>query len=445
MGAVGFTFLLVASALLLSVPRRFAAIPLVAGAIYITPAQALLIGPFHFSVFRLLILAGFIRVAFRGEARRFRFTGIDKSMLLWGVCVLLSSFFHSSVGEALVFRLGLAYTTLGFYFLVRLFCRDEPDFVRTVAITAGLIIPIALEMMSEKATGTNSFAFLGGVPFEASVRGGSIRAQGPFAHSILAGTVGAILLPLFIGIWARHRLLAIVASASALAMVAASASSGPIMSLGFGLFAVALWRWQKTVRYLKIAAVCIYAACEVMMTRPAYYLLEKIDLTGGSTGYHRAALIHSALRHLDEWWLAGTDYTRHWMPYGLAVDPNHCDITNQYLLYGVIAGLPLLLIFIYTLFLSFRSVSRYVTSRGNVGSDAFFAWCLGASLFAQAVTSISVAYFDQSVIFLFLNIAFAASLAKTDNVSPHAAPGTAIAPAHEQRQTPLVPPPSYLR
>jgi len=32
---------------------------------------------------------------------------------------------------------------------------------------------------------------------------------------------------------------------------------------------------------------------------------RKIDLTGSSTGWHRAELIDSALRHFNEWWLVG--------------------------------------------------------------------------------------------------------------------------------------------
>ena len=65
--------------------------------------------------------------------------------------------------------------------------------------------------------------------------------------------------------------------------------------------------------------------------------------------YHRAALIESAIKHLDEWWLAGTDYTRHWMPSGIPANENHTDLTNHYIAMGVMGGLLLLLLFIWLL------------------------------------------------------------------------------------------------
>ena len=82
------------------------------------------------------------------------------------------------------------------------------------------------------------------------------------------------------------------------------------------------------------------------MKAPAYYLLARIDLTGSSTSWHRAALIDMALGHLSEWWAFGTDHTRHWMPYGVPWSDNHSDITNYYISMGVNGGLPLMLLFI---------------------------------------------------------------------------------------------------
>jgi hypothetical protein len=147
------------------------------------------------------------------------------------------------------------------------------------------------------------------------------------------------------------------------------------------------------------------------MTRPAYFLIEKIDLTGSSTGYHRAAIIDAAIKHFDEWWLTGTDYTRDWMPYGLSSMPNHIDITNHYLLCGVEGGIFLVLIFVFEIGIAFRYVGQSLRQTPEAKrSDHFLIWSIGAGLFAHAVTMISVAYFDQSVIFLYFYLAVIGSI-----------------------------------
>ena len=102
----------------------------------------------------------------------------------------------------------MAYDSLGLYFLLRVFIRDADDTLILCKIAIIALIPIAVEMLTETVTGRDVFAFLGGVPEMSEVRGGHVRAQGPFGHSILAGTVGAVCLPLAILFWEKNRNLA---------------------------------------------------------------------------------------------------------------------------------------------------------------------------------------------------------------------------------------------
>ena len=197
-------------------------------------------------------------------------------------------------------------------------------------------------------------------------------------------------------------------------MVITSASSGPAMSAIFAALALSLWRFRDRIYLLRRAFVALYLILAVAMEAPVYYLIARIDLAGGSTGWHRARLIESAFEHFDEWWLAGTDYTRHWMPTGVSWSADHTDITNHYLQLGVVGGLPLLLLFIWMLQLAFAAVGRYLKAQATLGEpnfdEGFVAWALGASLFAHAATSMSVSYFDQSFVFLYLVLACIASL-----------------------------------
>ena len=160
------------------------------------------------------------------------------------------------------------------------------------------------------------------------------------------------------------------------------------------------------MRVIRWGLVLAYIGLDLVMKAPAYYILARIDIAGGSTGYHRAALIEAALKHLDEWWLGGTDYTRHWMPTGVSWSPNHTDITNHYLQLGVVGGLPLTLLFIALLWTGFVYVGKSLDAMANENSELrFFVWATGASLFAHTATSISVSYFDQSFVFLYLILA----------------------------------------
>jgi len=411
MTPVGLFFVLAASIAIWLLPRSWAPIALIAGVCYMTLGQGIEVAGLSFPIVRLLLLAGVIRVFIRGERPAGGLTGMDKLFLVWAAWAILASAFHEDAAAMLEYRLGLAYNALCTYFLMRCFCQDEHDLYRVVHATAWILVPVAAEMVFEQLTRRNLFAIFGGVPELPEVREGHLRSQGPFAHSILAGTVGAVCIPMLAGLWRRFPLSAKVGLSACGVMVLTSASSGPMASTLAALFAMLLWRWRHLTRHMRIAAVLGYILLDLVMKAPAYYLIARIDLAGGSTGWHRARLIESSIAHLHEWWWAGTDYTRHWMPTGVTWSPNHTDITNHYIKMGVLGGLPLMGLFIAILWVGFRYVGR--TVRAIDPSDpqrGFFAWCIGAGLFAHAATCVAVSYFDQSVVFLYLTLAFANTL-----------------------------------
>ena len=407
MTGLAILFLLVNAIALLALPRRWAPLPLLVGACYMTLGQGVVIGPFHFPVMRLLLLVGIIRVLVRKERLLGGLNGLDWMMLAWAAWALFSTLFV----QDLIGQLGIVYNTLGIYFLIRAFCQNTDDIVYLIKIMALVLAPVALEMVHEQLTGHNFFAVFGGVPDSVVVRGERFRAEGPFRHAILAGTVGAACLPFMIGIWRTHPRYAKIGVAACLLMVFASASSGPLMSVIAGVFALVLWRWRHWTRQMRIAAVAGYILLDLVMKAPAYFLIARIDLVSSGSGWHRAELIKQAIAHLNEWWFAGTNYTRHWMAYGVSWSPDHADITNQYIGYGVLGGLPLMLLFIGALWTAFRYVGKFLHMHANDDIDECkFAWALGAALFAQAASCISVSYFDQSFIFLYLNLAVIGSL-----------------------------------
>lgn len=411
MSSAGVIFLLITAFAVFTLPRKWAILPLLVGVCYMPLGQGVQAGPFNLTVIRMLMCIGFLRIIVRSERISAGVNSIDRIMLMFGIVAVLSSFFHSDLQEAIVFRFGLVLNTLGTYFLIRTFLANRNDTVDVVAATAFLLLPIAVEMLLERSTGYNTFSLLGGVSETLSMRDGKLRAQGPFQHAILAGTVGAVCLPLMIGIWRKHPLSARLGFIACIIMVLTSNSSGPILSAIFAALAIGFWRWRHLMGQLRIAVVVGYIVLELLMKVPAYYIIGRVDLTGSSTGWHRAALIESSIAHLSEWWLAGTDYTRHWMPTGVSWSPDHTDITNQYLQYGVLGGLPLMSLFILALVFGFFRISFVLRlSSALTDSDRFFVWTVGAALLTHAVTGISVSYFDQSFLFLYMTLAMIGTL-----------------------------------
>jgi hypothetical protein len=410
MNPLALSVILLNAVALLVLPRRWAPLPLLAGTCYMTLGQGIDVGPLSFTALRILVAVGVLRVVLRGERWSGGLNGLDWLMVMWSVWAIASSPFHQEEG-ALTFRFGLVYNAAGIYFLLRVFCTSLDDVKLLCRMTAFVLIPVAVEMLYERIAFHNLFSVFGGVPDVPQLREGKIRAFGPFSHPILAGTVGAVCLPLMAGLWHQQRRTAILGIAVCVSIVLSSASSGPFMSAVFAVAALWMWRFREHMRQLRWAAVCLYLLLNTFMKVPAYYLIARIDVVGGSTGYHRARLIESALEHLGEWWMVGTDYTRHWMPTGVSWSPNHTDITNHYLYMGVLAGLPLMLLFISVLARAFSYVGQALRRDPNAPVDhQFFAWALGSALFAHAATCVSVSYFDQSFLFLYLVLAAIASI-----------------------------------
>jgi hypothetical protein len=403
MSPIGILFLCAGAAGLAVLPRRWAAVPLVAGACYMTVGQEITVGPFTFTVIRILILVGLVRVRLRRERLAGGLHALDWSILAWGAWACFSALFHAPVLAALVFRLGLVYNAWGIYFLTRIFCSSVDDGLRLARATVILLALVASEMVYEHFATHNLFSPLGAVNMVPEMREGRYRASGPFEHPILAGTVGAVSLPLVIGWWRYGRIAACFGALVCLAMIVTSASSGPIVAMLWGVAAVFMWRFRHRTRSIRWLAVGAYLVLELVMKAPAYYLIARVDVVGGSTGWYRARLIQSALEHVGEWWLAGTDQTRHWMQTGVG---DQADIVNHYLQTGVWGGLPLVLLLIAVLWAAFARVGAAIRDDSALTPpQRFVVWTLGASLAAHAVTWLGVSYFDQIVVFLYVTLA----------------------------------------
>lgn len=402
---LGMAFTLVMCILIVVLPRRHAWLPVILLMCYMTMGMRIMIADLNFTMMRILLFFGYVRILARQEYRRFRLTPIDKAMLWFTLSSIVTFTLLWQIYDAFKNKMGMAYTVLGFYFLARLLLREWSDVVRVTKMTALCLVPLAVSVIFEKMTGTNCFAIFSGVPAITVVRMGVLRCQGPFAHPILAGTFGATLLPTFLGLWfvgGRQRWFALVGIASCLTIVVCSASSGPMLATGAAVVAWGMWFLRRQMQVVRWALVGAVAALAMLMKAPVWYIMARMDVVSGSTGYHRAYLLDTACKHLSEWWLVGTKSTAAW-------DEILWDVTNQYLVLGTDGGLITLALFLVVLAQCFRgvgiSVRRFDTQRTRL-----FFWGLGAALFAHVVSFMSIMYFDQNVVNFYTLLAVISTL-----------------------------------
>ncbi|MEQ1637913.1 MAG: hypothetical protein ABL903_14610 [Methylococcales bacterium] len=369
-----------------------------------TRAPVIEIGPAHLTLVQILVLVGLIRAISKGEWVVGGLCRIDHFLILWAALLIGSSFFHTS--DAWIFRLGMVWAQLGSYFFFRVFVQDVEEILYIFKALCVILIPIAILMLVEKNTGKNFFAILGGVDAISAVRNGHVRAAGPFAHPILAGVVGATCFPMPLFVWTSHRKTALVGLFAAGGSVFASTSSGPIMMLLFIILGLAFWKVRSYLHTIRLLALMGVFALDAVMKDPVYFLMARIDISGGSTGWHRAQLIRSSIEHFDEWWLTGTDYTRHWMQTGVYINNTQVDITNHFLQMGVWGGIPLMIVFVMVLFAAFGTVGKVLRENESASFEhKFLIWGLGAILFGHVWNFFSISLFDQSIVFFYLVLA----------------------------------------
>lgn len=412
MNPIAIVLLVICGIGMFTTSRKNAAIVLVISCCYMTVGQQFQIAGANFPFFRFIILLGVVRTIIKGESPDNWFNAIDKLVIVWAIWFFFASFFHEhSPGSGPKYAAGSILNLFGTYYLFRTFLKEATEIESFIATTVALLLPISISMFVEQIANYNIFSSLGYIPETPMIRNGRTRAQGSFSHPILAGSIGAACFPFAVALWYKHRKRAILGMIASTAIVITSASSGPIMSLFFAGSALFFWKLRSHFKKLKWLAISTYAALTVMMDRPAYYIISSIDLTGSSTGWHRSFLIEQSISYLNEWWLFGTDKTVHWMPRQGRISENHTDVTNYYLAFGVNGGLLCMLAVIAIVLISGKNAGS-IANDSNLPLDyKFTVWCIGSTLFANAATSASVAFFGQAQMFFWIPVALLATLA----------------------------------
>ena len=395
---------------LLTVKRSKAVYPFVIATCFLPAAQRLVIAGADFSMLRLLILAGMLRVFMKGEINGLKWRKLDTLVTAW--CLVSAAAFIVLWADMskLIFRVGQLYDILGMYLFFRVVVRTWGDVEGVVRFTVKLMPILLLLFMVEKSTAKNPFHFLGAQEW-ATVREGEVRCQGAFPHAILAGTYFAGLMPLVAARYYRKKGMveAAVGCMLVIGLAYYCRSSTPLVGVAASGLGMLAWKYRRQMGMIRLGTVVTLFCLHMVMKAPVWHLISRISFSQGSTSHHRFLLIDNSIRHFFEWALIGIKDTAHW---GHAQG----DLTNQFVREGARGGFLALILFVWVLVEGFSLAGRLWRSVERNKAKRHLAWALGVSLFANALMflSISITHSQQNMSMVFFVLAALGCLAPAD-------------------------------
>jgi hypothetical protein len=393
---VVLVLMLIALALMLVLPRKYAVVPFLLG-IFLTPfGQQIYVAGVHLFVPRILILFGCIRAVFakissHEEIASGGFNAIDTFFLLLAVISSLANVLLFLQTQALIYQGGVIWDTIGGYFLLRFLVRDEEDVLRVIKTFAVITCILSVTMLGEKLFDLNVFGFIGG-EMRPLLRDGALRARGTFQGPIPAGTFAATFLCLFAWLWQSGKagFLGIASIVGATIMVVTSASSTPLLAYLAAFMGLSMWPLRKKMRAIRWGILILLVSLHLVMKAPVWFLINHVDLIAGNSGYHRAELIDQCVKHFSDWWLMGVKSTAEW-------GWDMWDQANQFTAVASGSGLAALICFVLMISQGF---GRIGSARKLVDGDRkkeWMLWLLGAALFSHVVAFFGISYNDQTV------------------------------------------------
>ncbi len=409
-------------ALIFLLPRKYVLVPLLSTAILVPFGQVVVVGGIHFTVYRILVLFGLVRLMTTrptpGMSRLAGgLNGIDRVFVLWAVFLAIVFSVEWMDMQAVIRSLGTLLDAVGGYLVLRFLIHDMEDIQRAIKVFAIVAVVLAVCMTNEQLTHTNVFGLLGGTPVSVAVRDGQARSCGPFEVYITAGVFGATLVPLFVWLWkgAQSRMLAAFGIIASTIITLTSSSSTPQLAYVAGIISLCFWPLRQHMRAFRWTLVLLLTGLHLAMKAPVWALIARIDLTGSSSGYHRFMLVDSCIGHFSDWWLLGFKNYDEW-------GWDMWDLSNQYVAYALTGGLVTLALFIAVICKAFGLLGR-ARRLADDNAEGWFFWCLCAALVSHVVSYFGVLYFDQMqfVWFALLAIISAAGVAVASSTVPESA------------------------
>jgi hypothetical protein len=426
MNTLGASILIFLTLVVVCGSPRWALTAAAAGILYLTQSQQVSVAGFNLYALRIIELAAFVRVIVRRELYQLRLNEIDRIFIVFN-CYTTGVFLLRS-HEDYAFEIGRAVDAFLSYFAFRALLRDADTLKWFLGSLAILLVPFALLVVDEGLTSQNPFAAIGGVELVRAgdlwFREGRLRATGSFGHPSLMGTLGGTLLPVYVGAWfaGASRWTASVGIVASLVIVWASNSGGPATCVVVAVAGLMLWPFREQMQWVRRSLAIAILGLALVMKAPIWYLPAKIsDLTGGD-GYHRSALLDAAIHHLNQWWFVGMRAldTSNWLPY-TNTNTGAVDMTNQFLLFGITAGLPSMILLIVLLVRVYKQIGRVLIAARSSGAVSpgleALAWGLGVMIVVHISNWFGISYWDQSNVLWFLQLAMVSSVTTCAMVS----------------------------
>jgi hypothetical protein len=383
--------MLIAIVLILTTPRNKGITPFLLACFSIPLGQVVVLGGLHFTVLRILIIAGLLRRAtLAGSSAGGKFPGgfnpVDRMAVLWTVSLLTILSLQWMDMQAFIHNLGDFLDCLGGYLVVRFFIPDGEAIRRAIKTLAVVCVIQGIFMINEQISRVNAFGFLGGASVWVTVRDGKVRSEGVMG-CISAGAFAGALIPVFLSLSTerKYRMVTYAGLAGAAAMVITSNASTSLLALAASLLGLAFWPLRKKMRLIRWGLVLTLVALHLVMKAPVWALIARVDLTGSSSGFHRYMLVDNCIRHFSDWWLLGYKYYDRW-------GWDMWDLCNQFVVQALTGGVVTLVAYIAIFSRSFGAIGR---ARKQVEGDRgreWFIWCLGATLFSIVVAHFGINY-----------------------------------------------------
>ena len=384
--------------LTVTVPRKWILLPFVMAACIIPPDQRIIIFDLDFTTIRFCIFFAILRLYLFNEVRRITWNTFDKLFLTWVIAGAIIYIVQWQNMSAVIYKSGVLYDSLGLYWIFRMSIISWNDVHRVVKMFAIFAIISAPLIIYEKVTHNNAFELFGKQAIEVFHRG-RFRCKGPFPHFIMMGLFWVSVIPIFVSYFIawRQKPLYAIASICALICVILSASSTPLLALVAIVFFGAFWKYRRYGSLIALGISSMIFALHVVMNKPVWHLICRINIFSGSTGWHRYLLFDRFVKNIGEWFLFGCRDVEHW---GIWKG----DVTNQYVLEGVRGGALTLVIFIIMVVQAVRITGICsIVSRSRETRILYWGFCV--SILGHCVSFWGVSYFGQIMLLLYFTLA----------------------------------------
>jgi len=394
---------LLLSACLMVTPRKYFLLPFIVAACFIPSSGRVIVASLDFTVLRICVLFGALRLLVRGEVIRIHWNKFDKLFFIWLILGTIIYVFRWGDLRTLIYKFGVLFDGLGLYWIFRQNIRSWQGVGLPLKLFAVCAIISACLAFIERITFVNPFSYFGS--FETGFHRGRYRCYGAFGNPIILGLFWATLIPWFLAyIKAKSDIiLNVTAVISSLICVILSGSSTPIVTVVAVLFFFALYRYRAYGRQIALGFCFLLFALHVVMKAPVWHLISRVSIFSGSTGWHRYYLIDQAIEHFDEWMILGTSDTERW-GWGLH------DLANQYVFEGVIGGGVTLLVFVILLIYAVKIAGAF-SLHGDNDKYNWLSWGICVSILGHCVSFFAIAYFAQFKMVLYLTFAIVGFIA----------------------------------